>query len=99
MHGWMSDYVYTLDELEAMEVLEEGYTANLVEDATFAGVRVWWERTGVADGEPWEETVTVEARTVDGAWRDAFRYNAEDVSEFIIVGDDEDFEIDATEGP
>lgn len=92
MRSWMTDYVYTLDELESMEVLEEGYTANLVESDDL--VRVWWERTGVADGEPWEETVTVEALTTDFAWRDAFRYNAEDPDEFIIVGDDYAFSID-----
>ncbi len=71
----------TLEELEALPVLEQGYTANLyISTPTH---RVWLERTGVEDGEPFAETVTVEHRTESGRWETLERYNAEDPSEVV----------------
>lgn len=65
---------YTLAELEAMPTINVGYTADLKVDT--GTERIWQERTTIADGEPFEHTITVE-RLIDGAWRTVDRYDAE----------------------
>lgn len=41
-----------------MEVIEQGYTSDLHFDTD--GVRLWLHRTGLADGEPYENAISVE---------------------------------------
>lgn len=50
----------TARELDAMPVLAEGQADNLHIDNE-DGVRIWLSRCGLEDGEPFENTVTVEA--------------------------------------
>jgi hypothetical protein len=56
---------YTADELADMPTLSQGQSADLKVDE--GGERVWLARTGIADGEPYDNTVTVE-RLVNGRW-------------------------------
>lgn len=64
---------YTARELDALPRLAQGQAADLkVDDGD--GVRVWLHRTGLADGEPYEHTITVETLT-DGRWTDHASYD------------------------
>lgn len=49
---------YTLEELEALPTQCVGQADDLKIEGD--GVRVWLSRCGVADGEPYENKVTVE---------------------------------------
>jgi hypothetical protein len=59
-------YDVSLDELEAMPTLTEGQADDLKIDND-DGERIWLSRCTAADGEPWDNKVTVE-RLIDGRW-------------------------------
>lgn len=63
----------TLDELEALPTLSVGQSCNLKIDE--GDRRIWLSRCTVADGEPFDNAVTVET-LVDGRWVDFERYPA-----------------------
>lgn len=56
---------YSADDLEAMPTLATGQTDDLKIDT--GTERVWLARTGIADGEPYNNRVTIEA-LVNGRW-------------------------------
>lgn len=68
----------TTEDLEALPVLSQGQADDLHIDT--GTERVWLSRTGVADGEPFDNTVTVE-RLVDGRWVVSEKYNGDDTGE------------------
>ena len=73
---------YTTDELEDMPVLSQGQADDLhVEED---GLRVWLSRTGVADGEPFDNTVTHE-ELIGGRWVITEIYNGDDTTESVEV--------------
>jgi hypothetical protein len=61
----LGTYEISLDELEAMPDIEEGYTCDLKIDN--GDERIWLARTGIDDGEECDNKVTVE-RLVNGRW-------------------------------
>lgn len=74
---------YTTEELEELPVISQGQADDCHVDS--GSVRVWLSRTGVADGEPFDNTVTVE-RLQDGAWVEVAKYDGdsdEDASEDV----------------
>jgi hypothetical protein len=64
------------DDLAEQIALESGYTCDLHIDT--GDLRVWWSRCSVADGEPFENTIYIEAKTSDGRWVEALCYDGED---------------------
>ena len=52
------DLYPNLEQLLEMKVIEQGYTSDLHFDTD--DVRLWVHRTGLADGEPYENAVSVE---------------------------------------
>lgn len=68
-----------VEELDALPTLNEGYTADLKWE-NGDDLRFWVHRTTLADGEPFERTVTVE--TYDGQrWTDHAVYDGENPDE------------------
>jgi hypothetical protein len=64
---------YSLAELEALPTLAEGQADDLkIETGEY---RVWLARTGVEDGEPFDNKVTIEA-DFDGTWQTIATYQA-----------------------
>lgn len=79
-------YEYTSAILAALPTLCEGQAEDLkVEVELYDGSlgRVWLSRCGVEDGEPWENTVSLEVRGEDGMWRTALRWNGDNPAEYI----------------
>lgn len=66
-------YHIPLDELEAMPVLYQGQTDDLLLENT--DERVWLSRCGIGDGEPCNNKVTIE-RQVNGRWEEVEHYEA-----------------------
>lgn len=67
---------FSLQELEAMPTLCVGQADNLRVD--HGAIRIWLSRCGVADGEPYENKVTVEMySTRRGAWFTSLTYQAQ----------------------
>lgn len=67
---------YTLAELEALPTIRQGHFDNLkIETFGDPPTRVWLARTGVEDGEPYDNRVTVETLQ-DGCWIEAKSYPA-----------------------
>lgn len=56
---------YTAAELEAMPTISSAQTDDLKVDT--GTLRVWLARTGVADGEKWNNRISVEVLK-DGRW-------------------------------
>jgi hypothetical protein len=78
---------YETDDLEALPVLTQGQADDLHVEEN--GTRYWLSRTGRADGEPFDNTVTVEEfDAAAGAWKAVLIYD----------GDRTYHEIDPTEG-
>lgn len=74
---------YTTDELEDLPVLSQGQADDLhIEED---GLRVWLSRTGRADGEPFDNTVTHE-ELIDGRWVITEIYNGDDPTDSVEVG-------------
>jgi hypothetical protein len=73
--GWQpanSGREFTARELSALPTIVVGYSANLkIDEGTR---RVWLERTGVADGEQFDNKITVQQLTGDGQWVTAEEY-------------------------
>ena len=65
--------VYPLDELEAMDVLEQGQADDLLIHSE--DYKLWLSRCGVEDGEPCDNKVTIEVRR-DGRWTEIGWYEA-----------------------
>lgn len=67
----MRAHNYTLEELQALPTLAQGQTDNLKVEFASMGreidTRVWLARTGVEDGEPYDNRVSIE-KLRDGAW-------------------------------
>lgn len=64
---------YTLTELEALPTLSTSQADDLkIDDGQ---TRVWLSRTTVADGEPYDNKVTIE-RLVNGRWEIEEQYPA-----------------------
>lgn len=61
-----SDYGLSLDELEELPTITEGQADDLKID-NGDGERVWLSRCTAADGEPWDNKVTVETY-INGSW-------------------------------
>ena len=68
--------IYTLQELEAMPTLTVGQADNLkIENET---IRIWLSRCSVADGEPYDNKVTVEMYDdLHGEWYEHHSYQAQ----------------------
>lgn len=64
---------YTLKELESMPTLSVGQADDLKVDT--GDNRVWLARTTVADGEPYNNKVTVE-QYINGRWVEVDQYQA-----------------------
>jgi hypothetical protein len=65
--------MFTLEDLEELPTLAQGQTGNLkIENKDR---RVWLSRCTVADGEPYDNMVTIERRR-DGRWVTATTYEA-----------------------
>lgn len=88
--SWMADesampclgvYEVSLDELETLPDLAEGQADSLkIEFHDEEGrpyERVWLSRCSAADGEPWDNKVTVERRDERGRWVTAELWRAE----------------------
>jgi hypothetical protein len=63
------------EELEALPVITEGQADDLHIDT--GDFRAWLSRTGVMDGEPYENTVTIETLTF-GRWETLGVYDGDD---------------------
>lgn len=62
----------TAAELDKLPTLCQGQAADLkFDDGTY---RYWLHRTGIADGEPWENTISVE-KLEKGRWIDIDSYD------------------------
>lgn len=68
--GWSGE------SLSAKPVLSSGQADNLHHVGD--GERLWLSRTGVSDGEPFENTITIE-REVDGRWVSIAKYDGGEV--------------------
>lgn len=66
---------YTLEELEDMETISEGQADDLkIHDGDY---KIYLGRCGIADGEPFNNPVTVERYSHDtNRWEDIYRYEA-----------------------
>ena len=70
---------YTTAELEALPVLCQGQADDL--RIEWGGVRYWLSRTGVADGEPYDNTVTIETyNATTGRWTTWDIYDGDDTT-------------------
>lgn len=69
--------LFTLSQLVAMPTLCEAQADNLKWES--GAVRLWLSRCTVADGEPFDNAVTIEVRSDDGNWENAQRYPAPDL--------------------
>ena len=65
--------IYTLAELQALPTLVRAWTSDL--KATSKTKRVWLSRMTVADGEPYNNKVTVELYA-NGSWNPILTYQA-----------------------
>ena len=65
--------VYSLEELEGMDVLCQGQADDLLIDT--GDCRIWLSRCGIEDGEPCDNKVTIEelqrGRWVEVGWYEA----------------------------
>ena len=78
-------FQYTTDVLEALPTLCEGQADDLKVETTLGDgtpARVWLSRCDTLDGEPWDNTVTLET-CVDGRWANALRWDGDDPSSYI----------------
>jgi hypothetical protein len=67
-----------------LDTLTQGQADDLkMEDGN---IRVWLSRCDTLDGEPYDNTVTVEARE-DGCWFNVFRYDGDDPPERLVDTD------------
>jgi len=81
-------------ELEELPVIAQGQADDLhvenFDGPTFKGVRVWLSRTGVADGEPYENTVTIEVQDYgSNQWQQLYVYDGDDPPAEFEAGGDE----------
>jgi len=67
-------YELSLAELEELPVIEQGQADDLLIKSDTE--KVWLSRCGVADGEPWDNKVTIE-RLVNGRWTEVEWYEAQ----------------------
>ena len=71
-------------DIENLPTLSEGQADDLKVETTLGDgtpARVWLSRCGVADGEPWENTVSLETRS-EGRWETVLRWNGDDPVEW-----------------
>lgn len=79
----LADVKTWAEKLEALPVLASGQTADLHVDS--GRLRVWLARTGLADGEPFEQTVYVEVMREDYTWAEVGHYDAAAVTDWRLV--------------
>ena len=92
-------HIYTTAELEAIESIEQGWTANLIiegegwtanliiegEDAT-SRYKVWLERGDTTDGHPYDNTVTIERYLgYPGKWVTVAEYDGDNPPDSLEV--------------
>ena len=65
--------MYTLEEIEALPTSHSGQFDNLKIETD--DKRVWLSRCGIADGMPYDNTITVE-RLINGCWVETDMYEA-----------------------
>lgn len=70
---------YTASELDDYDTISTGQADDLKHE-TVDGLRYWLSRCGVADGEPFEHTVTIE-RQDEGRWINVARYDGGELDE------------------
>ena len=63
-------------DLEELPVLCQGLADDLHYEQD--GVRFWLSRTGLADGEPFDNTVTIEVLWSDRRWHEYVVYDGDD---------------------
>jgi hypothetical protein len=71
-------------DLENSPTLCEGQAEDLKAELTLRNgtpARVWLSRCGVEDGEPWENTVSLETYQ-EGRWATVLRWNGDDPAEY-----------------
>ena len=71
---WNQEDRPTAQELSKRSTLATGQADDLKVDT--GDVRFWLSRTGLADGEPFENTVTIELLEDDG-WTTYLRYDGD----------------------
>jgi hypothetical protein len=57
---------FTTAELQALPTLSQGHTDDLKMETTAR--RVWLSRLTKADGQPYDNQITIEAKNEDGSW-------------------------------
>jgi hypothetical protein len=70
---------YDAQELDGYETISSGQADDLKHE-TPDGLRFWLSRTGVADGEPFENTVTIEQEQ-GGRWVTVCKYDGGEIEE------------------
>jgi hypothetical protein len=68
------------EELNSEEVLHEGQADNCHVQDSGGKRRLWLSRTGVADGEPFENTVSIEV-LIEGKWVTVAKYDGGELPE------------------
>jgi hypothetical protein len=64
-----------LDQLPTIEVGQFHDLKLLASCTEFQKVKVWHSRLAATDGELWDDTIYVEALTLDGRWIDLGHYD------------------------
>jgi len=63
----------SLNEIEEMETIIEGYADDLkIDDGRF---KVWLSRVGIDDGMPYDNAITIET-VIEGKWVEVLMYEA-----------------------
>jgi len=75
----MDHYPSTRD-LEGLDVLIQGQSDDCHIDT--GDYRIWLSRTGIMDGEPYKNTVTVE-ENIDGRWSEFHVYDGDNPPDVI----------------
>jgi hypothetical protein len=70
---------YTYNILKRLPTLATGQAEDLKVETEANGLpaRIWLSRCGVADGAPWEHTVSAEV-CYDGQWTEVLKWNGDD---------------------
>ena len=65
-------------DADDLPVLCQGQADDMIAEDLDDGYRLWISRTGVADGEPYENTLTIETRDGNGRWSTLAHLDAAD---------------------
>lgn len=75
------------ETLAALPVLHQGQADDCHVEDQSGYRRIWLSRTGVADGEPFENTVSIEGRR-DGSWVTVAKYDGGELADEDEGGED-----------